>query len=72
MILDCDRLWTRLVSAVYRLRRLPRVTDDPPPVARPAEGRPESPAAGRGARLEPDPRAESSEAITEAVPPDRS
>jgi len=30
--LDCDRLWTRLVSAVYRLRRLPRVTNDPPPV----------------------------------------
>jgi hypothetical protein len=33
--LDCDRLWTRLVSAVYRLRRLPRVTNDPPPVERP-------------------------------------
>jgi hypothetical protein len=34
VILDCDRLWTRLVSAVYRLRRKPRVTNDPPPVGR--------------------------------------
>lgn len=32
MILDCDRIWTRLVTAVYTLRRLPRVTNDPPPV----------------------------------------
>ncbi len=30
MILDCDRLWTGLVTVVYRVRRLPRVTDDPP------------------------------------------
>jgi hypothetical protein len=35
VILDCDRLWTRLVTAVYRVRRLPRVTNDPPPVAAP-------------------------------------
>lgn len=34
MILDCDRIWTRLVTAVYRLRRLPRVTNDPPPLDR--------------------------------------
>lgn len=34
MILDCDRIWTRLVTLVYKLRRLPRVTNDPPPVAR--------------------------------------
>ena len=32
MILDCDRLWTRLVTATYKLRRLPRVTNDPPPI----------------------------------------
>jgi hypothetical protein len=36
VILDCDRLWTGLVSAVYRLRRQPRVTNDPPPVERAA------------------------------------
>jgi hypothetical protein len=35
VILDCDRLWTRLVTAVYKARRLPRVTNDPPPVPRP-------------------------------------
>lgn len=29
MILDCDRLWTRMVSFVYRLRGLPRVTTPP-------------------------------------------
>ena len=33
MILDCDRLWTGMVTFVYRLRRLPRVTNDPPPVS---------------------------------------
>lgn len=32
MILDCDRLWTRLVTATYKVRRLPRVTNDPPPL----------------------------------------
>lgn len=30
VILDCDRLWTRLVTATYKVRRLPRVTNDPP------------------------------------------
>ncbi len=29
MILDCDRLWTRMVSFVYRVRRKPRVTAPP-------------------------------------------
>ena len=32
MMLDCDRLWTELVTRVYRLRRLPRITNDPPPL----------------------------------------
>lgn len=31
MMLDCDRLWTRLVTLVYRLRRKPRVTGHMPP-----------------------------------------
>lgn len=35
MILDCDRLWTRLVTATYKVRRLPRVTNDPPPLEQP-------------------------------------
>ena len=35
MILDCDRLWTELVTRYYRLRGIPRVTNDPPPVDRP-------------------------------------
>jgi hypothetical protein len=35
VILDCDKLWTRLVSAIYKVRRLPRVTNDPPPLAKP-------------------------------------
>lgn len=35
MIIDCDRLWTRLVTAVYKVRRLPRVTNDPPPIPSP-------------------------------------
>ena len=34
MIIDCDRIWTGLVTAVYRIRRKPRVTNDPPPVTR--------------------------------------
>jgi hypothetical protein len=34
VIIDCDRLWTRLVTAVYKVRRLPRVTNDPPPIQR--------------------------------------
>lgn len=37
MILDCDRIWTRLVTATYKVRRLPRVTNDPPPIERPAD-----------------------------------
>jgi hypothetical protein len=32
VILDCDRIWTRLVTWVYGLRRKPRVTNDPPPL----------------------------------------
>lgn len=32
--LDCDRLWTTLVTWVYRLRRSPRVTNFPPPLKR--------------------------------------
>jgi len=31
MMLDCDRLWTRLVTVVFRLRRKPRVTAQMPP-----------------------------------------
>ncbi len=30
LVVDCDRLWTALVTFVYKLRRLPRVTNDPP------------------------------------------
>jgi hypothetical protein len=30
MIVDCDRLWSQLVTLVYRLRRKPRVTNRPP------------------------------------------
>ena len=60
MILDCDRLWTRLVSAVYRLRRLPRVTNDPPPGEGSVTRRVERTVEHRVERLEPDPRAESS------------
>jgi hypothetical protein len=33
VIIDCDRIWTRLVTFVYSVRRKPRVTNDPPPVA---------------------------------------
>lgn len=32
-LIDCDAVWTRLVTAVYKVRRLPRVTNDPPPIA---------------------------------------
>jgi hypothetical protein len=34
VILDCDRIWTRLVTATYKVRGLPRVTNDPPPIER--------------------------------------
>lgn len=30
MMLDCDRLWTRMVTFVFRLRRVPRVSSPPP------------------------------------------
>ena len=33
-LIDCDALWTRLVTLVYKVRRLPRVTNDPPPLKR--------------------------------------
>jgi len=29
MILNCDRLWTRMVTFVFRVRRKPRVTQPP-------------------------------------------
>jgi hypothetical protein len=32
MILDCDRLWSQMVTIVYRLRRTPRVVITPPDV----------------------------------------
>ncbi|MCB1001584.1 MAG: hypothetical protein R2713_17235 [Ilumatobacteraceae bacterium] len=32
--LNCDRLWTHLVTLSYRLRRKPRVTNSPPPIQR--------------------------------------
>lgn len=32
MIIDCDQLWNRLMALSYRLRRKPRVTNDPPPL----------------------------------------
>jgi hypothetical protein len=39
MILDCDRLWSQLVTAVYRVRRKPRVVITPPPIEPPARVR---------------------------------
>jgi hypothetical protein len=42
VILDCDRLWTELVTRYYRLRGIPRVTNDPPPVAPPTRRSPAS------------------------------
>jgi hypothetical protein len=41
VILDCDRIWTRLVTATYKVRRLPRVTNDPPPIEKSVVARPE-------------------------------
>jgi hypothetical protein len=35
MILDCDRLWSQLVTGVYRLRRKPRVVITPPAISEP-------------------------------------
>jgi hypothetical protein len=34
VIIDCDRIWTQLVTVVYKVRRKPRVTNDPPPLNR--------------------------------------
>jgi hypothetical protein len=34
MMLNCDRLWTELVTLIYRLRGIPRVTNDAPPLER--------------------------------------
>jgi hypothetical protein len=34
LIIDCDRIWTGLVTFVYRVRRKPRVTNSPPPIRR--------------------------------------
>lgn len=30
MIIDCDRIWSQMVTIVYRLRRKPRVVTTPP------------------------------------------
>ena len=35
MIINCNELWTRLVSAVFRVRRLPMITNTPPDIERP-------------------------------------
>jgi hypothetical protein len=32
VILNCDRWWSRLAGAVYRLRGKPRNTPTPPPL----------------------------------------
>jgi hypothetical protein len=32
MILNWDRIWTEMVTAIYRVRGLSRVTIEPPPV----------------------------------------
>lgn len=32
--LDCDRLWSNLVTLLFKLRRKPRVTNSPPPIRR--------------------------------------
>ncbi len=45
MILDCDKLWTRLVSAVYEVPRLPRVTNRPPPLGKQRAPSPPKPSA---------------------------
>jgi hypothetical protein len=37
MIINCNKLWTQLVGAVHRIRRLPMVTTTPPPVDRPSQ-----------------------------------
>ena len=60
MIIDCDRFWTHLGSAVYRLRGLPRVSNDPPPVGKSLER--------TIGRVEPDPRAEASVGGVDPIP----
>ena len=32
--LNCDRLWTQMVTFVFKVRRKPRVTNSPPPIRR--------------------------------------
>jgi hypothetical protein len=32
--LDCDRLWSTLVTWMFKLRGKPRVTNSPPPIRR--------------------------------------
>lgn len=34
MIIDCNRLWTQLVTLIYRVRRKPMVTHTVPPMRR--------------------------------------
>jgi hypothetical protein len=34
LLIDCDRIWSGLVTWSYRLRRKPRVTNSPPPIRR--------------------------------------
>jgi hypothetical protein len=41
-LVDCDRLWTEMVTMVYRLLRKPRVTSFPPPLP-PSKSRPPTP-----------------------------
>lgn len=33
LLIDCDRIWSNLVTFVFKLRRKPRVTN-PPPIRR--------------------------------------
>jgi hypothetical protein len=40
MILDCDRLWSQMVTFVYRMRRTPRVVITPPDLEGRARRRP--------------------------------
>jgi hypothetical protein len=34
VILDCDRIWSQLVTFMFKLRRKPRVVITPPPLER--------------------------------------
>jgi hypothetical protein len=34
LLIDCDRIWSGLVTWSYRVRRKPRVTNSPPPIRR--------------------------------------